>query len=136
MSEKLQDYKELHVWRLAVDLAVDVYAAVKVFPKEERYGLVDQMKRSSVSIASNIAEGSGRFSIKDFAHFLNISIGSACELETQLVIASRVGFVKDSSFESISQKAIRISSRPDHRVLRASGLVTTVPGLPGTVSTR
>ena len=104
----MNDYKELVVWQLAVDLAVEVYEVVKKFPNEERYGLVDQMKRSAVFIASNIAEGAGRFSKKDYAHFLNIAIGSACELETQLIIATKVGFVDDPVSASLSEEITRI----------------------------
>ena len=104
----MNDYKDLHVWQLAVDLAVGVYQVAKDFPKEERFGLVDQIKRSAISISSNIAEGAGRFSKKDYAHFLNISIGSACELETQLIIAEKVGFIQRDVFLELSEMILRI----------------------------
>ena len=80
-----------------MDLAEALYEASANLPSDEKYGLVSQMKRSSVSIASNIAEGSGRGSNKDFARFMNIALGSAFELETQILLSSRLGFLTDSS---------------------------------------
>ena len=85
-----QSYKDLVVWQKAIDLTVAVYQLTKQFPKEELFGLVSQMRRASVSIASNIAEGEGRKSKKEFAHFLGISLGSKAELETQLLLCERV----------------------------------------------
>jgi len=104
----MQDYKNLDVWVLAVVLSTDVYKVTVSFPKTEMYGLVDQMKRSAISIASNIAEGSGRTTRKDFAHFLSIANGSACELETQLIISQRIGFLKESDLNKLSVKITRI----------------------------
>jgi four helix bundle protein len=105
----MSTYKELDVWQLSVDLAVEVYKVVSNFPKYETYGLVDQIKRCSVSIASNIAEGSGRATNKDFAHFLSIANGSACELETQLIISHRVGFLDKNKMEELNLMILRIS---------------------------
>jgi len=105
----MSEYKKLDVWNLSVDLAVDIYQVVSSFPKSETYGLVDQIKRCSVSIASNIAEGSGRATKKDYAHFLSISNGSACELETQLIIAKRVGFLQGEKLDELSATILRIS---------------------------
>ncbi|WP_407457128.1 four helix bundle protein [Fibrobacter sp.] len=91
-----QSYKDLVVWQKAIDLTVAVYQLTKRFPKEELFGLVSQMRRASVSIASNIAEGEGRKSKKEFAHFLGISLGSKAELETQLILCERVGLASNS----------------------------------------
>ncbi len=97
-SEKaLTGYENLHVWQQSMDLVVAVYELVKSFPREELYALTDQIKRSAVSIPSNIAEGGSRNSRKEFVQFLYIALGSASELETQLRIAERVGFAKTSS---------------------------------------
>ncbi len=86
----LQSHKELIVWQKSIELAILVYALTKQYPKEETYGVTSQMRRSSVSIASNIAEGRSRGTTKDFLQFLRIAYGSAMELETQLLIARRV----------------------------------------------
>lgn len=78
----MKDFKSLKVWQKGIKLVIEIYKSTKHFPQEELYGLTSQMRRSSVSIPSNIAEGSGRSSDKDFHRFLEISIGSAFELET------------------------------------------------------
>jgi four helix bundle protein len=97
------DYKELHVWQKSIELVKQIYEFTGSFPKEELYALTDQIKRSAVSIPANIAEGSGRNTSKEFVHFLYISLGSACELETHLIIAREIGYIQ--SIE-IHQKAI------------------------------
>lgn len=86
------NFKELKIWQRSIDLAVKVYSLSSHFPDAERFGLVSQARRSAVSVPSNIAEGSGRGSDKDFARFLDMSLSSAFELETQLIIANRLGF--------------------------------------------
>ncbi|HNP98680.1 MAG TPA: four helix bundle protein [Bacteroidia bacterium] len=85
-------FKELLVWQKAIELAAEVYQLTKSFPSDERYGIVSQMNRCSISIPSNIAEGSGRNSKKEFLHFLGIASGSASELETQLIISKKLKF--------------------------------------------
>jgi four helix bundle protein len=95
------DYKKLLVWNSAVELAVTIYSISSDFPKKEVYGLISQMQRSSVSISSNIAEGAGRNSNKSFAQFLSIAYGSACELETQVIIASRLNYISNEKAEEI-----------------------------------
>lgn len=87
---KIQSYKELIVWQKAVDLSVKIYSLTEKYPKEEVYGLVSQMRRAAVSIASNIAEGRYRGTRKDFCHFLRIAFGSGAELETQIEISKRL----------------------------------------------
>ena len=87
-------FKELLVWQEAMDLAESVYHLSYSFPKEEIYGLTSQIRRASVSVASNIAEGSGRRTKKDFLYFLSIASGSLRELETQVLLAGRIGFLK------------------------------------------
>ncbi|QOR62595.1 four helix bundle protein [Sulfurovum sp. ST-21] len=89
------DYKELVVWQRSIELVTDIYQLVKCLPKEELFALSDQIKRCAVSIPSNIAEGSGRNTTKEFIQFLYISLGSASELETQLIIGKNVGFFND-----------------------------------------
>ncbi|TRX49335.1 four helix bundle protein [Fulvivirga sp. M361] len=100
----MNNYKELKIWQKSVDLAVKVYELTQDFPKEEIYGLTSQIRRSGVSIPSNIAEGSGRNSSKEFNHFLGISHGSSYELDTQLTIASRIGFLKEEHFQTLQSE--------------------------------
>lgn len=97
----MNKYKDLKIWQKAVDLSVKVYEMTRNFPKDEVYGLTSQMRRSSVSIASNIAEGSGRNSKKEFKYFLSIAYGSCSELETQMIISERNGFITMEALNSI-----------------------------------
>jgi four helix bundle protein len=89
----VKSYRDLIAWQKAMDLVVDIYEVTKEFPRDELYGLTSQTRRSAVSIPCNIAEGQARDSTKEFAHFLSISYGSTAELETQLLIAERLGFI-------------------------------------------
>lgn len=91
----VKTYKELLIWQKGIKLVVLVYKLTKTFPKEELYALTSQLKRASISIPSNIAEGFGRQTDKSFNHFLNISKGSLNELETQMIIAKELDFVSD-----------------------------------------
>lgn len=93
---KSSNYKELKVWQKAMDLTVEVYNLVKLLPKEETYALSDQMRRAVVSIPSNIAEGQGRNSDKEFIQFLSIARGSLWELETQIELCLRIGYIDQS----------------------------------------
>ncbi|HPD58341.1 MAG TPA: four helix bundle protein [Smithellaceae bacterium] len=93
----VKDYKELEVWKKGILLVLQVYELIKVFPKEERYALTDQIKRAAVSIPSNIAEGASRNTTKEFVQFLYITLGSASELETQMVIAEKLCYMKSDS---------------------------------------
>jgi len=87
----MTSHKDLEVWRRAIDLAVVVYRVTGGFPDSEKYGLVSQMRRASVSVASNIAEGAARQSRKEFVQFLAMAAGSASELHTQVTISLRIG---------------------------------------------
>ena len=88
----MKNFKELKIWQKGFDIAVQAFDLIGGFPKEERYGLVSQITRSAVSIPSNIAEGSSRSSEKDYNRYLEISLGSSFELETQLLISQAVNF--------------------------------------------
>lgn len=101
-------HKDLDVWKLSIDLVVKVYELTNQFPKEEKYGLVNQMRRSSVSIPSNIAEGAARTSSKEFANFISISLGSLSELETQLIISEKLFLLTPNSIEKIMNDLIQI----------------------------
>jgi four helix bundle protein len=94
-------YRNLVAWQKAKSLALNVYRCTRRFPKEEIYGLTSQMRRGAVSVPSNIAEGKGRYSHKDFVHFLYQARGSPLELETQLSIARELEYVDQPLFESL-----------------------------------
>lgn len=88
-----KSYKELIVWQKAMVLVRDIYSITKLFPREELYGLASQLRRASVSIPSNVAEGQARFSSKEFHHFLSNARGSLMEVETQVLIAEDLGYI-------------------------------------------
>lgn len=89
---KIYSHKDLIVWQKGIDLAIIIYKLTSKFPSEEKFGLINQMRRAAVSISSNIAEGRSRSTRKDFAQFLHIALGSISELETQLEIAKRLEY--------------------------------------------
>jgi four helix bundle protein len=86
----MKNHKDLDVWVKSMDLVTDIYRATKTFPKDEMYGLTNQIRRAVISIPCNIAEGASRNSKKEFIQFLYVSLGSASELETQLLISERL----------------------------------------------
>ncbi len=98
----IKTYKDLIVWQKSMEVVEIVFKETKSFPGSELYGLVSQMKRAAVSIPSNIAEGFGRNSPKEFAQFYSISYGSALELETQLIITKRIGYLNEEGYKKIT----------------------------------
>ena len=92
------NHKELVVWQKAMDVGVEIYRLTETFPGKEQYGLASQMRRSAVSIPSNIAEGRRRQTDADYRHFLSMAFGSGAELETQVEISKRVGYTKDAKY--------------------------------------
>jgi four helix bundle protein len=90
----IRGFQDLEVWRKGMDLVIEAYRVTKEFPSDERYGLTAQLRRASVSIPSNIAEGRGRFGLRGFLYHLSVATGSLMELETQLPIASRLEYLK------------------------------------------
>jgi len=98
-------YQDLQVWHKAIALAESVYRATSNFPRDEIYGLTSQMRRASVSIASNIAEGSARNGTKEFMQFLGIALGSTAELKTQLYIAARLLYIEKQAFEALLEQS-------------------------------
>src|SRR5436190_20571057 len=105
----IQSYRDLVVWQKAMDLVVGCYQATRAFPSEERFGLTNQIRRSAVSISSNIAEGQGRAHTKEFLNHLSMAKGSLCELETQLEISRRVGFISESELAPLLALSDEIS---------------------------
>lgn len=104
-------HKKLDVWQESVSLATNIYEVTEKFPKNEIYGLTSQMRRSVVSISSNIAEGAARASSKEFSHFLNIAGGSLSELDTQLEIAHNLLFITSEQKQEIDTKIESISGK-------------------------
>src|SRR6266545_6399370 len=103
----VRSYRDLLVWQQAMDLAQALYRATKGFPSEERYGLVAQLRRAAVSVASNIAEGHAR-SLGDYIRHLLVSSGSLTEIETQFVLGERLGFLPPEQVESLLQACDQI----------------------------
>jgi four helix bundle protein len=104
----IRSHMDLDVWKLSMDFVDDLYNITDAFPESEKFGLTAQLRRAGVSVPSNIAEGAGRFHDKEFIRFLFISRGSLSEIETQLEIARRRGYIK--STESLISTSIRIRS--------------------------
>lgn len=94
------DYKELIIWQKSMDLVSEVYKLVKKLPREENYALSDQIRRSAVSIPSNIAEGNSRDSTREYNYFLSVARGSIAELETQLFLTERIGYLESDDLKN------------------------------------
>jgi len=102
--EKIKNFKELRIWQKGIEIVKDIYNLTRKFPKEETYGITSQMRRSAISIPSNIAEGFKRNYNKEYSQFLHMSLGSAAELETQLIIAKELGFANEKDIVDICEK--------------------------------
>ena len=110
----MRKFKELEIWKESRILTKDIYILTNHLPQEEKFGLTNQLRRASVSIPSNIAEGSSRSSNKDFARFLEIAIGSAYEVETQLLISADLGFLNQEKVIELTdllEEIIKMTSR-------------------------
>lgn len=106
---KINSYRNLIVWQKSVALVTDIYTLTKSFPQEEKFGIVSQLNRASVSIPSNIAEGWGRESSKNYLQFLRISRGSLMETETLLEISKNLNYINESEFKVISDNIEEVS---------------------------
>jgi len=95
-SEVARDYRQLVVWQKSVDLTIEVYRLTREFPREEIYGLTSQLRRATVSVASNIAEGYARRTTRELVQFVGIAEGSLAEVQTQLIIGGRLGYLHDA----------------------------------------
>jgi four helix bundle protein len=98
-------YRDIKVWQKAIELVVDIYSSTRCFPKEEMYGLVSQLRRAAVSIPSNVAEGKGRRTDKEFLQFLHHARGSVFEVETQLAIAGLLGYIPETAVHRLGNSA-------------------------------
>ncbi len=104
----MHNFRELKIWQRSMDLAEQVYKVVALFPKEEKFGLISQLKRCAVSIPSNISEGAGRATKKQFQHFLEFSMGSCNELQTQMELSKRFGYIDDEVAHKVTDETNQV----------------------------
>lgn len=105
---EIRSYSDLLVWQKGIELVEEVYKAIRTFPPEERYALGAQIRRSAVSVPSNIAEGQARQHTGEFRQFLHVSLGSLAELDTQLVIAKRLDYISNESHGLIVERIVEL----------------------------
>ncbi len=119
MEKNVNNHKDLEVWKKSIELSKNIYIITKNFPKEEIYGITSQIRRSAVSIPSNIAEGAARNHDKEFIQFLYISLGSLAELETQLIISKEIGYLEkiDINLEEIRKMILGLIKYLKNRIL-------------------
>jgi four helix bundle protein len=103
-KKKIESYKDLIVWQKGIELVDELYSVTKGFPKEEMFGLTNQIRRAAVSVPANIAEGWGRNSTKNYIQFIRISIGSLYEIETQLIIANNQNYITNQKKSALSAR--------------------------------
>ena len=116
MEESTKRFKDLRIWQKSIEIVSDIYLLTKKFPKEELYGLTSQIRRSAISIPSNIAEGFRRYHNKEYRQFLYISLGSCAELETQIAIAKNLKYITE-------EKEIELTEKSDHICRMTSNLI-------------
>lgn len=104
------NFKKLIIWQESLELVIETYIMTKKFPKEEKFGLTSQLNRCSVSIPSNIAEGTSKSSTKHFKTYLETSLGSAFEWETQIIIAFKIGYISQEKFKELENKINKIQN--------------------------
>lgn len=103
MNNEIRSYRDLEVWQKAIELVKDIYNVTRTFPDEEKFGLTVQIRRASISIASNIAEGHARMSTAEFMRFITIAMGSTAEVETQIILSYELGYIsKDTKKKLMS----------------------------------
>ena len=100
MGGEIRSYRDLIAWQKGIELCKKVYAVSALFPDQERFGLISQVRRAAVSVPSNIAEGYGRRRKQDYVRFLDMALGSLCEAETQLILAKELGFAETDQLDS------------------------------------
>jgi len=114
-----ESYRDLIAWRKAMQFVLEIYRATRAFPRDELYGLTNQLRRAAVSVPSNIAEGQARYSPKEFRHFLSLSRGSLVEIETQLMIAQSLGYLSAKQSRKLLDEAAKLG-----RIL--NGLIASI----------
>ena len=101
---KKHNFKNLQVWQKARVLNKEIYQITRSFPEDERFGLISQLRRASISVMANLAEGSGRKTEKDFGHFITMSYGSALEIESLLITSLDLGYLKEDEYNNLGEK--------------------------------
>ena len=119
MTMKIKNHKDLRIWQKGMAITDLIYTITDKFPKTELFSLTDQMRRASISIPSNIAEGFSRKSKKEYLHFLNIALGSCSELETQIILSYKRGYLEKDVFDILSDKV-------DHEMRMLSSLMAKI----------
>ena len=104
----MRDFRQLNVWAESHQLTLEIYKITKEFPKDELFALTNQMRRASVSIPSNIAEGCGRGTNKEYAHFIQIALGSAFEIDYQLLLSKDLGYLNSTVYENLSERIDKV----------------------------
>jgi len=104
VAEKIKNFQDLRIWQIGIEVVKNIYILTKKFPKEELYGLTSQMRRSVVSIPSNIAEGFRRYHNKEYKQFLYTALGSCAELETQIIIANELDYINETNKSELIEK--------------------------------
>ena len=108
-SQKIRNFKDLKIWQESVELVEEIYKITKEFPKEELYGIVNQIRRSAVSLPSNIAEGFMRYHNKEFKQFLFIALASSAEVETQLIISNKLKYITEQKLDELSERIDKLN---------------------------
>lgn len=121
---KIKDFTDLNTWQEAHQLVLEIYKITKTFPMEEKFGLINQMRRCSVSITSNIAEGFSRRSSKEKIQFFYLSLGSLTELQNQLLISKDLKFISETSFRKLFDKT-RIVSKLTNGLIKSANMLNT-----------
>jgi four helix bundle protein len=123
-----QSYKDLEVWGKAIELAVEVHGLTSRLPRHELFGLTSQMRRAAVSIPSNVAEGACRRTTRDFVAFLHVARGSVAELETQWLLALRIGYIDDQTHDALATRLIEIGRLLNGLIRALQKRLATHPG--------
>mgnify|MGYP000318371464 CR=1 FL=1 len=124
----MHNYRELKIWQKSIELTQSVYQLTFDLPSNEKFGLVSQLQRASVSVASNIAEGSSRDSQKEFNYFLSLAIGSLFEIDTQIVIAKSLGFIKEKESDKILNQVLELikMTRGFQKTIKSNSLASKI----------
>lgn len=120
---KIKSFTDLNAWKIGHDLVLNIYQITKSFPKEETYGLMDQMRRSSVSITSNIAEGFSRNTYREKLQFYAIALGSLTELQNQLLVARDIGYVSVYRFKEIANKTVVVNKLLNGLIKKSKSII-------------
>ena len=108
-SQKIRNFKNLRIWQESIELVEEIYRITKKFPKEELYGIVNQIRRSAVSLPSNIAEGFVRYHNKEFKQFLFIALASSAEVETQLIVSSKLKYITKQKLDELCESIDKLN---------------------------